>query len=903
MAWLTEFGRRLAFFLRRRRFDRELDEEMRDHLALKAQTHIQNGLPPDEARYAAAREFGNTLLLREESSDLWAFRWIEEFVRDLRYGLRMLAGSPGFTAVAVLTLALGIGVNTTIFSLLSSMLLRKPPVNDPDRLMMLVSRNSGGASPLDGANRLPASPPDFLDWRAQATSFSGMAADSEDGFTLTGGTEPERVPGAQVSANYFQVLGVAPVVGRDFLAGEDQAEHSRVVVLREDLWKRRFGADPQVIGRAVKVNGDTYTVIGIMPDSFRRMWLFPAQVWMPLVFSPGQLAPAARQSHFLNVFARLKPRVTEASARAELVTIAGRVAAANPETEKGWSASVMTVQKYAIEESNSSEALTFLMAAVGFVLLIACANLANLLLARNSNRGREFAIRSALGAGGFRLMRQLLAECFVLSIAGGALGLLFTVWGLRFLRAALNWNNYAVLTAEQLSIDGQVLVFTLAVSVATALIFGVAPAAQMARRDPNVGLKEGSRSATAGRQHHRLQNLLVMSELALSLVLLVGAGLFVGSFVEELHASRAMDPRGVLTASVSLSGPAYKEPERQVAFFQNALRRLSGFPEVQSAAVSSDLPFTFPSDAHFAIEGRPAPKPEKQSLAGYFTVSPGYFAAMQIPLREGREFTPADTADSAPVVIVNQAFARQFFPNQDPLGQHIRAVPEDPSVTPGPEGSPPPRWSEIVGVASDVDEVLWQPLSRPHIFEPFLQRPGSSMDLVVRLKTNPGAFAASLRRTVWSIDKDQPVTDVKTMDRVVRDAGQGSDLMAALMGAFAAIAVVMAAVGIYGLIAYLVGRRTHELGVRMALGARQREVLMLVLGSSMRMVVAGVGIGFLISLGMPRLVAASFPGFGLHGGWILAGTPLAVILVAFASCYVPARRASKVDPMAALRCE
>jgi predicted permease len=837
-----------------------------------------------------------TMETRSIMADLW---------QDVRYGWRILAKNPGFTAVAVLILALGVGVNTTIFSLVSSMLLRKPPVHDPDRLMMLLSRNPGAESPLDEANRLPVSALDFLDWRAQATSFSGVVALSSDEFTLSGGTEPERVPGAQVSADYFQALGVPPLRGRAFAAGEDQAGHEHVALLREDLWERRFGGDSRVIGRAVRVNGENYTVIGVMPASFRRLWLFPAQLWIPIVFTPEQLAPEARRSRFLNVFARLKAGVTERQARAELATIAGRVAAANPQTEKGWTANLMTVQDYAIQESNSKTALLFLTAAVGFVLLIACANLANLLLARNSNRQREFAIRKALGAGGFRLTRQLLSECLMLALLGGGVGLLFAVWGLRLLRAALDWNDYAVLTARQVSIDGSVLLFTLAVSVAAALIFGLAPLLQLSQRDLNDPLKEGSRSTTAGREHHRLQNLLVIAQLALSLVLLVGAGLFVGYFVEEVHSSRGMNPRNLLTASVSLSGAPYKEPGRQIAFFQSVLHQLAIFPEVQSAALASDLPFTFPGEAHFTIEGRPVPKTEKESMVGYFAVSPGYFDVVQIPLREGREFTPSDNESSAPVVIVNQAFAHKFLPNENPLGRHISisreglpGAPVDPAAA-----STRPRWSEIVGVVGNVNEYLGQDVPRPHIFEPFLQRPDGSMSLVVRLRTEPGGFTASLRRAVWNADKDQPVTNLKTMDRVVQDAGQGDSLITELMGIFAGLALLMAAVGIYGLFAYLVGRRTHEIGVRMALGARRSEVFRLVLRNAMSVALTGVAVGFLISLALPRLVAASFPGFHVHAAWIVAATPLAVTLVALASCYLPARRASRVDPMVALRYE
>ncbi len=613
----------------------------------------------------------------------------------------------------------------------------------------------------------------------------------------------------------------------------------------------------------------------------------------------------ARRSRSLSVFARLKPGVSESQARAELATIAEHVAAANPEFEKGWTANVMTVQDYAVQESNSMTALLFLTAAVGIVLLIACANLANLLLARNSSRQREFAIRKALGAGGFRLARQLLAECLMLALSGGGLGLLFAVWGLRMLRAGFTWNEYAALTAEQVSIDGSVLAFTLAVSVAAALIFGLTPVLQLSHGDLNEPLKESSRSTTPGREHHRLQNLLVIAQLALSLILLVGAGLFVGYFVEEVHSSRGMDCRNILTASVSLSGAAYREPGRQVAFFESVLRNLEGLREVQSAAVTTDLPYTFPGSAHFMIEGRPAPKIEKESRAGYFAVSPGYFDVVQIPLRAGREFTPSDNERSTPIVIVNQAFVQKFFPNENPLGRYISISHGGlPVAGVNPSASSiQPRWSEIVGVVGNVNEYLGQPVGRPHIFEPFLQRPDSSMNLVVRLRTEPSGSAAALRDAVWKVDKDQPVTNLKTMDRVVQDAGQGDDLMAELMGAFAGIALLVAAVGVYGLIAYLVGRRTHEIGVRMALGARRGDVFRLVLRSAMSLALTGVAAGFLVSLTLPKLVAASFSGFHVHAARILVGMPLAVTLVALASCYFPARRASRVDPMTALRYE
>jgi len=882
----------------------DLDQDIRDFIEGETQDNIERGMSPEEAHYAALRKFGNVTRVREDTREVWGFVWLEQLWQDIRFGVRMLVANPGFTAVAVLSLALGIGVNSTIFSVVSTMLLRKPPVHDPDRLMMLCSRKEAArAGPMESHD--PVSRPDFLDWRAQTTSFSEVAAassfENDIQATLAGGSQPERVPSGEVSANYFEVLGVSPLLGRAFLPGEDQPGHDRVALVRADLWQSRFGADPHVLGRTVKINGDSYTIVGVMPDTFRSFWTFPEQLWIPLVFTPEQLTPAARAQRSLSVFGRLKPSVSEEQARSELETIARRIAASNPDTNKDWGANVLTVQRYAIQESNSSTALAFLMAAVGFVLVIACANVANLLVARNNARQREFAVRAALGAGGFRLARQLLSECLLLALLGGGLGLVFAEWGLHLLRGAFNWNVWTVLIAEQLSIDRNVLWFTLAVSAASAMIFGLAPAFQISRRDPNAGLKESSRSATAGREHHRLQNLLVTAQLALSLILLVGAGLFVENFIEETQERPGMNPHNVLTATVALTGANYKDAARQGAFSQNVLRQLSGSPEVQSAAISTDLPYTFPAQARIAVEGRPVPKTEKQAQSAYFAVSPGYFAVAQIPVREGREFTLADNAQSAPVAIVNEEFAKKFFPNKNPMGRHIGITHPDEAAGGSVETR---KWSEIIGVVRNVNEYVGQRTPRPQVFEPFLQRPDPAMMLLVRTRTEPAAFTASLRRAIWSVDKDQPVADIRTMDRVLQDSGQGDNIMAELMAAFAGIALAMAAVGIYGLIAYLVGRRIHEVGVRMALGATKREVVLMVLHGSMRMVLVGVVIGSLVSLVLPRLVTATFQDVHMnHRNWILAATPLAVILVALVACYFPARRASKVDPMLALRFE
>jgi putative ABC transport system permease protein len=890
MRWLHKISLRFKSLFRKSRVEHELSDELRFHLEGLIKEKISKGIKEEDARYAALRELGGEDQIKEECRDIRRVNPVEDLVRDIRFGLRQLRRSPGFTAIAVLTLALGIGANTTIFSFISCWLFRKPPVHSPDRVMELVSKNP---NPVWDAQISEVSAPDFLDWRSQGSSYTDLAASSNAEFTLSGGITPERVSGLRVTANYFRVLGVQPLLGRTFAPGDDQAGHPRTAILSESLWRRAFGADRGVIGRTAKIDGEACVVIGVMPADF-QIWAFGEQLWTPLVFTADQTGPAGRSRHFLNVIGRLRPGVQEQQARVELATIAGRLAQSRPDTNKGWGANVLSLQEYMIEENNTTTPLVFLMATVAAVLLIACANLANLLLARNSSRLHEFTVRAALGASRMRLARQLLSECLMLAVVGGGLGWVLAAWGLHLLRSRLNWSEYAIGLAGRLSMDWRVLLFTIAVSVGAALVFGLAPAIRISRPDLNSGLKESSRSTTGGRERNRLQRMLVVGELAVSMVLLVSAGLFAKSFVEEMRVKLGFDPRNTLTASVSLSGTGYESATKQSIFFQEVLRRLETYPEVRAAAVTSDLPYTFPNSVRFALEGRPVTNPDERPAAGYFTVSPGYFGAVRIPLRGGRAFTPSDNSQSPPVAIIDEAFAQKYFPKEDPLGRRL-SIDGHSSAEEG--------WSEIVGVVGNVNEFTGQRNPRPHLFVPFLQHLGGSMSLVVRVGTEPAAFASSLRQAVWAVDKDTAVTSVRTMDRVVLDSLQGDDLMVELMSVFAGIALTMAAVGMYGLLAYLVGQRTHEIGIRMALGARRGEILRMIIRNTMLPIMAGIAIGFTLSLGLPSLFAASFTGYHVHAAWVLAGIPVLVTIVALASCAIPALRAAKVDPVTALRYE
>jgi putative ABC transport system permease protein len=720
-----------------------------------------------------------------------------------------------------------------------------------------------------------------------------MAAAEFDSFTISGGTTPERASGARVSHEFFNLLGVAPAFGRTILPGEDQPGHDQVVILSDELWKSKFGGDPNVLGRLLKINGNACAVIGVMPPSF-RLPSFMAKLWIPLVLSHSNLGSAGRDDRYLRIFARLKPGIHVRQASAEMATIAQRIAQAHPETNRGCGSSVMSLQQYGIADTNAGPPLAFLMAAVAFVLLIACANIANLLLARNSARQREFTIRGVLGAGRLRLARQLLAECLLLAFTGGCLGILLGYGGLRALLPQFDWNEDAVALAKEVTIDGHVLGVTLAIILLCSILFGLAPALQFSRGDASNGLKEGGRGTTIGPERHRMQRLLVAAQLALSVFLLVGASMFAGQFIAEMHANTGLNPRNVLTGSVSLRGLEYLQPQRQKSFYELVLRRLAVSPGVQSAAVTSDLPFNFPDSVAFNVENHAVARPEEHPRCGHFAVSPGFFATTQIPLLQGREFTTSDNADSVPVAIVNEAFARRYFPGENPIGRHIRIDPAHRTDE---------KRSEVVGVAGNVNEYLGQAEPRPELFESFLAQPVASMYLMVRTRTDPALFADSLRRAVWAEDGDQAITDVRTMQRVIADSSEGDDLLAELMGAFAAIALLIAAIGIYGVLSYLVNQRTHEMGIRMALGAMPNEVLLLVMRNGMKLVVTGAAIGFLVSLSLPKLIAAGFKDFAFHGAWVIALAPIVVIAVGLASCYIPARRAMRVDPMIALRYE
>jgi putative ABC transport system permease protein len=605
------------------------------------------------------------------------------------------------------------------------------------------------------------------------------------------------------------------------------------------------------------------------------------------------MGPERRGVRFLRVVGRLKRGTSAGHADAQMKTIAERIAQAHTDTNHGWSASVMSLHEFSVADSGATAALTVLMAAVGLVLLIACANLAGLLLARHSRRRREFSRRAALGAGRFRLGRQLLTECLVLAFAGGALGTLLAFGGVRAVAAQFNWSADAVAIGKAIAIDGRVLAFTAAISVLAALCFGIAPAFHSSRTTPGETLKDVGRGTTVGRGSLRLQRLLVIGQLALSLMLLMGAGLFVDAFIQEVRATGGFNASNVLTASVSLRGRPYDgAPPRQAAFFSSALREMEGIPQVASAAVTSALPFQFPGSVEFSIEGDAAPKAAEPLACGDISVSPGYFATMQIPVLQGREFASSDTAEAAPVAIVDHAFAAKYFPRASAVGRHILIRSDQPAQ---------PRWSEIVGVVGNVNEFLGQAQPRAHIFEPFLAAPASTMRFAVRTRTEPSTVSSALRRAVGTVDQDQALSSVKTMTQVVADSGQGDSLMTGLLSTFALVALALAAIGIYGVLSALGAQRTQEIGIRMALGARRFQVLQIMMRRGLMLIGAGLMIGLAGSLMLPRLFHAAFYGLEFNGPLDLTIAALTVFGIAAVACWIPAHRAMQVDPMVALR--
>ena len=863
----------------RKRREDDLHREIHAHLEEEASERVENGALPDAAYWAARRKFGNLTGVKEVCREMWGWGSLERLMTDIRGGLRQMAKNPAWSAVAVATLALGIGANTAIFSVVNTVLLQPLDYKDPEQLVTIWSRRQGST----------VSPADFLDWKKSATTFSGMAAASGWYANLAGPDRTEQIPAMQVSDGMFEMLGVPPLLGRTFLPEEHQSGRDRVVVLSHRLWQSRFGGDVSIAGRTITINGIACTVAGVMPEHFQfaPYWFTDPQLWAPMTLSDRE---TDRGNHFLRVFGRIKPDVKMETAKAEIATISQRLADAYPQTNAQKIAEVFPLAEKVT--GGVRESLIVLLAAVGFVLLTACANLANLSLVQASARQREFAIRTAMGAGHWRVMRQLITESLVLACIGGVFGMLLAWVGVDALKALIEQGpaRLRIPRASEIRVDMIALLFTGALSIATGVVFGVFPALSATRRSSHSALKEGSRGSE-GSKGLRTRGVLVVVELALSMVLLAGAGLLLRSFMHLRSLDPGFDPRNLLTMSVSLAGqPDYVGPKRAV-FYRDMIQNLQALPGVRSAALVNHLPVGGDTwRGRVRVEGRPEPAPGEEVTGIYRVVSPNYFQTMRIQLLAGREFTDSDRT---PVVIVNEKLAQRLFPGESAVGRRL-------------EGR-----GTIIGVSRNVKQESWGGNSDNEFYVPlagseFMESPHfarSSITVVIRTSFSPVSLTGAAKSVVWSLNKEAPVSAVRSMDEVAASSMWQTRFYLLLLGLFAALALVLAAVGIYGVMAFAVSRRTREIGIRIAMGARRREVIWMVLKQGMQLVLLGVAVGACAAFAAVRGITSMLHGVKPSDPLTFALIPVVLVGAAAIACLVPARRASSVDPMVALRAE
>jgi len=896
MSLLRNIRRGLRSLFRKEQVDQELDEELRAYQDMAAEEKVNQGMSRPEALRAVRLERGSLEVSKEVVRSGGWESFVETWWQDLRYGLRTLRKSPGFAAVAILTLALGIGANTVIFSAVYAVLIKPLPFKGSDRLVFILKKN-----PPRGRIRNPISSAEVLAWRNQSGAFEDIAAYTQESCVLTGGREAEEDPCEVISSNMFPLLNLPPIRGRVFSAEEDGPQAPRVAILSYGLWQRRFGGDENAIGRAIDINGDSYTIVGVMPANFSQSFasccaraadatIFGAlpELWL----SGIELSPTVVWNEYFGI-GRLRPGIGLGQAEARMNIVSERIEPMSKDL-KGWRAQLMTLRTNA--SGDTRPALLVLMGAVIFVLLIVCANVASLLLARGSRRASEFALRSALGAGQSRIIRQLLTESLVLSLAGGVLGVLLASLGCKGLVALAPPS--LVQSAPGLSggaTDWRVLAFALAAVIATTFFFGLAPALQSARPNVTEALKETGRSALQSPHNRRLRSGLVVAEIALAMVLLIGAGLMVRTLAGLSRADLGFNPENVLTLRVPLSGERYKEPQVRVQFWENVVSAVESLPGVESASVSRGLPINGWVGQFFTTLDDPNPPAEQLPFANYVVIGPDYFRTMEIPLRRGRSFNDHDTQSAEKVVIVNEELARSHWRGQDPLGKQLRIGGQGP-------------WRKVVGVARDVLSEGPDGGFNPEMYIPYQQFPwlmDGPKHLVVRTSTTvkPESLVRAVTREIHRVDNSQPVADIATMEEIAREPMMQQRMVMALLASFAALALVLSALGIYGVLSYSFAQRTREIGLRLALGADRGSVLRLVVGSGARLAILGIVAGTATALILTRLMTSLLYGVRPTDPVTFGIVTFVMAATSILACYIPASRATRVDPMVALRYE
>jgi predicted permease len=872
---------RLAGSLRSSRRDREFSDELASHLQLHIDDNVRAGMTPDEARRQALVALGGVEQTKDAYRDQRGLPVIESLLRDCRYGARLLLKSAGFSLAAVLILALGIGANTAIFSVVNAVVLRPLPFSEASRIMRVW--HTPPPEQFSGAPIFAVSPANYIDWRSQNDVFERMAIYRYRQLNLTGQTEPDALLAAVVSPEFFDVLGVRPIAGRAFGPGDDEAGRANIVLLSEKMWKSRFGGDAAIVGRSIALNGEPHTVIGVVPQ--RLAFPETAQVWVPLVWTAKDRA--VRGNHTYLVIARLKPGVDVARAQAELSTISKRLEQRYPADDKGWGALVLPLHQDLVGDVRWP--LLVLLGAVAFVLLIACANLANLLLARTLGRAREIAIRAALGASRGRIVQQLLAESVMLGLAGGAAGLFAAQFGISAIVGSIGHDLPRV---GEIDVDGRVLAFTCAIAILTGLLAGVAPAWRMTRGDASDALKMGQGRGGSETGERRLRNVLVISEVALALMLLVGAGLLIRTLWQLRAVDPGIDPRNVLTMTVAIPQTKYPKSDQQARFFDEALRRIRALPGVESASATDSLPLQGGSTQPVAIEGHPVLPLSEQPEVAVRALLPDYIRTVRMRLLDGRDFTAADTPDRPARVLVSASMARRFWPNERAIGRHL---------TLGLMSAAP---REVIGIVNDVKLLgLDTPNPVAAVYVPLTQAPTFSLSIVVRTAVPPGTVAPAVINAIHLTDPEQPILDIMTMDEVIGASLRQQRFAMLLLTVFAVLALGLAGVGIYGVLSYTVRQRVREIGIRMALGAPAAEVLRMVITEGMKPTLVGLAIGIASAAALGRMLASLIFGVSARDAATFTAVSIIVIAVGLVASAVPAYRATRIDPLQALRTE